>query len=218
MVDQSVHLSNWRAAHGGLLVALLAASAFVPQLAHWPWYFLGPLSAYAGLVCAIPSLRRSVAWLRPGRLDPAVLAVVGAIILVSSSTLVLFNVLMHPELGRLAEQLPIGTPMPLFVAGMLFATVNAFCEEVIFRGVLQDALESQVPIPAAVTVQAILFGLGHAQGYPPGFLGIALAALYGLILGIVRRWTGGLAAPIIAHIGADTTIFAIVVTTVPRAA
>jgi hypothetical protein len=39
---------------------------------------------------------------------------------------------------------------------------------------------------------------------------VVLASIYGLMLGMLRTWAGGLAAPVIAHIFADATIFAIV--------
>jgi membrane protease YdiL (CAAX protease family) len=40
--------------------------------------------------------------------------------------------------------------------------------------------------------------------------GAALAGLYGLLLGLLRQRSGGLAAPTFAHVFADATIFAIV--------
>lgn len=186
---------------------------FFRSLAHWPWYFLTPLALYAALVLAIRPLRRSVL-LRSGRFDRLTLGATAGIILVSSTALVLYQYLFQPDLVELAEHLPIRSAMPLVVAGAVFAVGNAVMEEIIFRGVLQDALVSQVGRSAGVAVQAVVFGLGHAGGYPPGEIGVVLAGLYGLLLGILREWSSGLGAAIIAHVCADATIFVIVVNAV----
>jgi len=202
---------RWRAAHGGILLAALTLPMLVRDLGHWPWYFLVPLGLYTVLVLAIPPLRRSVHWLRLGRLDGPILAATLGIVVLSSAALLLYQWLFHPDLTELAAQLPIRTGMPWLLAGAVFAVGNAVMEEVIFRGVLQDALVSQVGQAAGVAIQAVVFGLGHARGYPPGEMGLVLAGLYGLILGMLREWSGGLGAAIVAHVFADATIYAIVV-------
>jgi membrane protease YdiL (CAAX protease family) len=38
-----------------------------------------------------------------------------------------------------------------------------------------------------------------------------MAAAYGLALGMLRRWSGGLGAPILSHVVLDATIFSLVV-------
>jgi membrane protease YdiL (CAAX protease family) len=209
--NQSRADANWRAAHGGLLLALLALPAFVSGLAWWPWPLLAPLLMDAVLVAVVPPLRRTLTWLQVGRLNGPVLAVSTAIILVSSATLVLYYVLFHPDLHHLAEHLPAGSGVSLVLAGALFSVTNAVLEELIFRGVLLDAFTSQLGPTAAVVIQALAFGVAHVRGYPPGEIGVALAAIYGLMQGLLRQWTGGLAAPVLTHVCADATIFGIVV-------
>lgn len=185
---------------------------FVHLLAHWPWYFLAPLGVYVAVVLAVAPLRRSVRWLHFGRHDGLTLIATFGIILSASTALALYQYLVRPPLSELAERLPLHSGLPLLAAGAVFALSNAIMEEVIFRGVLQDALVSQVGQTAGVVVQAAIFGLGHAHGYPPGKIGAVLAGLYGLILGVLRQWSGGLGAAILAHVFADATIYAIVVT------
>lgn len=97
------------------------------------------------------------------------------------------------------------------LAGALFATVNALLEEVVWRGVMQDALAAQLGLKGGLLAQAVVFGVIHAQGFPRGLIGILLASTYGLLLGMLRLRSGGIVAPIIAHVCADATIFAIVV-------
>jgi uncharacterized protein len=199
---------DWRALHGGLLLLLLPLSSVVPGLAHWPWGLLLPLLLYALLVGLIPPLRRSVVWLKVGRLDPPVLLATAGIVLLTSAVLVLFNMVAQPDLANLREQLPAGN---VLLVGALFVVLNASMEEAIFRGILLDALESQVPAWLALLAQAVVFGAAHYRGFPEGMVGVVLAAIYGLILGALRTWVKGLGAPVIAHICADATIYAIVV-------
>jgi membrane protease YdiL (CAAX protease family) len=94
---------------------------------------------------------------------------------------------------------------------MLFAVVNTVLEELLFRGVLYDGVEWQWGWKAAVLVTAAIFGIFHVAGYPPGFVGALMAAIYGLLLGWLRHRTQGLILPILAHVFADATIFGILV-------
>jgi membrane protease YdiL (CAAX protease family) len=84
-------------------------------------------------------------------------------------------------------------------------------EELVFRGILFDAIDSQWGPWISLIGTAVLFGLGHLHGYPPGMIGAVLAMLFGLALGALRVWTGRLLSPILAHIAADATIYSIVV-------
>jgi membrane protease YdiL (CAAX protease family) len=198
--------------HGVLLLALLAIPRFVPDLQRWPWYLVAPLSIYLLAVALISPLRRTARWNRLGRLRGSVLLATGALIAISSSVLLLYDATCQPNLVHLRQQLPLTLPLHVAVVGALFSALNALLEEVIFRGILLDALTGAVGMWWAVAVQAVVFGAGHATGYPPGALGMALAASYGLLLGWLRQWSGGLAAPWLAHVFADATIFWIVVT------
>ncbi len=204
--------ANWRALHGGLILALMMLPMFVPGLTRWPLYLLAPLLVYLLLACILGPLRRTVAWLRLGRFDSRVIVATATIILVSTSALVAYEELFHPDLSSVAEQLPVRGPLPVYWACALFAIVNALLEEAIFRGIFLDALASQLGSWWAVFLQAVLFGIGHAHGYPPGIMGIVMASLYGLLLGLLRLRAQGLIAPFLAHICADATIFCIVAT------
>lgn len=98
----------------------------------------------------------------------------------------------------------------MLLFGVYFSLLNALLEELVFRGILQDALEAQLGSTSALLLQAACFGLAHYQGYPMGALGVVLSGIYGLLLGGLRNWVGGLAAPIMVHVCADATIFALV--------
>jgi membrane protease YdiL (CAAX protease family) len=193
------------------LLAFLAVPFMVRSLQWWPWYLLAPVAAYFVTVCLVPPLRHSMDWLQAGHCRGWVLAATAAIVALSSTALLRYDSLVHPDLGALTGQLPAWPPAALVVAGALFAVLNASLEEMIFRGVLQTALAAQVGAGWAVLVQAAAFGVGHGSGYPPGNRGMALAGIYGVMLGVLRQRAGGLLAPWIAHVCADAVIFWIVV-------
>lgn len=113
-------------------------------------------------------------------------------------------------LGPLAE-LP---PWALIVGAIGFVVVNALLEEAIWRGVLQVELEPLVGPWAAVALQAVSFGVQHAHGFPRGWVGVGLVIPWALILGALRRYSGGLLAPLAAHAVADAVIAGILLTAV----
>lgn len=99
-------------------------------------------------------------------------------------------------------------PLALVVlAGAAFSLLNAAVEAVIFRGVLQTALQGVGGPVLAILVQAVAFGLLHVVGVPSGIVGAVMAGVWGGLLGVMRWRTHGLLAPYLAHVTADVTIF-----------
>lgn len=203
--------TDGRLAHAGVFLLCVPLPMLIPIFARWPWHILFPLVCYAAAVCSVRPLRRSVAWLRFGRLDRQVLLVVAAVIVLSSAALVLYFHLFHPDLDHLRPHFAGMSGAELLLAGILFSVLNATQEEVVFRGILMAGLEAEFRPLTAMILQGLAFGAAHYHGYPPGPVGVLLASIYGLMLGMLRNWTSGLAAPIIAHVFADATIFVIVV-------
>ena len=58
--------------------------------------------------------------------------------------------------------------------------------------------------------QAVGFGIAHWNGVPSGPSGVALTCVYGLLMGGLHEWGGGLAIPTLAHAVADYFIFAVI--------
>ena len=203
--------SDWRLVHGIVFVLCMAFTLFVPPLRRWPWVWLVPLLAYLLLVAGAPRLRGSLAWLRLGRLSSAGVAATIGIMLLTSLTLVMFHITAQPDVRSYRDALPLRVLGGVVVAGVVFSILNATLEELVFRGVLFDAVQSQWGAWGTLIGTAILFGLGHMHGYPPGLLGACLAAVFGFVMGALRLWTGGLLLPIVAHMGADATIYGILV-------
>lgn len=200
---------NWPIIHGSLFVAILVLfPVSFPQLG-WPWFLLVPVASYAGVVVLIPDLRRTIPRLSIGKIDHYRLAAALGLCVATSTVLVGYQAFFHPDVSALAAVIPVSAFGSLFVAGVCFSLINAVLEELVFRWVLYETLAAEWGAAVAVGATALVFGLGHVQGYPPGPPGVLLAGLYGIALGLLRWWTGGLGLPIGCHITADATIFAI---------
>ncbi|MEZ4643644.1 MAG: CPBP family intramembrane glutamic endopeptidase [Chloroflexota bacterium] len=86
---------------------------------------------------------------------------------------------------------------------------NGFFEEFLFRGALYTRLRSLLPLPWALTIQAVLFGLWHLRANTQSMDGNILAGLAicvasqtiaGFVYGYVLQRTRNLAAPSVAHV------------------
>ena len=199
--------ADWRSFHGVIFVVLMMAGLLVPPLRRWPWLWIVPLAGYFGIVTAAARLRRNIHWLRVGRITVASIAVSLATMILSSAALLWFY--HSTEAGHVSggSALPLNTICGGWLGGAAFALLNGTLEEVVFRGILFDALDSQWGKWMTLLVTSLAFGIGHLHGYPPGVAGAFLAGVYGLVLGGLRIWTGGLALPIVVPIAADATIY-----------
>ena len=202
--------ADWRPVHAVILIALTAATTVVPTFRLWPLLWLVPLAGYAALVALVPQLRATFRPWRFGRISTTSVVATAIIAVGSCSVLVAFQALKHPDVSAFGRFLPVSTLGGVLTIGVLFSVFNALFEEIIFRGVLFDSVESQWGKGVAIAATALLFGYGHMHGYPPGILGAVLAGIYGVCLGSLRVHSGGLGLPVIAHIAADATIFTIV--------
>ena len=177
----------------------------------WPLSFVAPLGLYLALYAAAPRLRAAAGWLQAGRFTAATVAWMLPTILATSGALVGWVFLFRPDLGDLARMVPAGGLPALLATGVLFSVANAVWEEFILKGIAWNSLAAVFRAGWAVNVgQAVLFGVIHVGGFPRGVVGVLMATLYGLALGVIRRESRGLAAPIVTHVFADATIFVIV--------
>ena len=210
MTQTSSHRDD-RMAHGVVFVLVFAGALLIPPLRRWPWVWLAPFIGYFLLVASIPRLRHSLGWLRAGKISTALLVATIGIIGATALTLVLFRAMTEPDVSSYSAALPFESLGGVIMAGIIFTIVNATLEELVFRGILFDALESQWGARFTLVVTALLFGLGHLRGYPSGPVGAGLAVVFGLVTGGLRLWSGGLALPVLAHLAADATIYIILV-------
>jgi len=171
------------------------------------------LLCYAGVVRGVPWLRETATWARWGSFDREVRLLSAAACLLAAVALLSWYLLLHPNVADIVKafvpDLPLGL---LIVGGLIFSMVNAAVEEGAYRGVILHALDRSLgPGVAALLLQALAFGAIHIRGFPRGWLGVGLACIYGLLMGVIRRRAGGMFAPWIAHVFTDVVIAGIVV-------
>ena len=82
----------------------------------------------------------------------------------------------------------------------LIAIVPAVGEELFFRGIIQQVLQTNLKSHAAVWITAIIFSTIHFQ-----FFGFIPRVLMGAFLGYLLVWTKNMWVPIIAHFANNAT-------------
>ena len=200
------------AVHVTLLCLLAVLAHLLPAAGMHPFPLGTALAAYAFVVFARDELRASVGWLHTGATDSATRRVATLVVLVASAALIVWYLAVGPDVGELREPI-LQSPMALWpVIAVFFALANAGIEELAFRGVLLEGLRSAVGDPAAVALQAVVFGVVHyAAGVPFGVSGAVLAAGLGLALGVLRLRAGGLLVVWLTHAAIDLVIFVLIV-------
>lgn len=196
-------------ATSGLAGGMLLYAALPIQLFVWPAYFVVPI-ILAGLVTGLRTGRASfLSGGTMGSLGSREWPYVAIIAIVAGLALVAWVWFLNPDLNRLRAMLPEWPVLGLIAAGVTFSLVNAILEEFIWRGIFLRWFMTFMPTAFAVFVQALSFGAAHYLGFPSGFVGVGLAAIYGLMLGMLAVTANGILAAIVAHIAADAVIFTI---------
>jgi membrane protease YdiL (CAAX protease family) len=174
------------------------------------WFGIA-IALYGLILVLAPRMRSAANWLRRGAIDRVVVGVAGGFVLLAGAALLIWYQLFRPDLSDLFAQfvpdLPLGL---LLLGGVAFAMWNAFIEEVAYRGVLMEALEWGLGSRwVALIGQAVAFGTLHINGFPRGAVGVLMATIYGLMMGVVRMRSRGMFAPWVAHVVTDVIIIAI---------
>jgi membrane protease YdiL (CAAX protease family) len=197
---------------GLALSVTLAACALPWQVSWWPLPGAVGVAVYA--LSYLPGRSEAPHRRRPipglGRLGIGEIYAVVALVVVSATILLIFHQWAPPQLGPAAAVLASLEPAALAAVGLAFAMLNAFVEEVLFRGVILHHLTHALGAWLAVLAQALAFGMLHLDGYPYGPVGVALTFAYALLLGALRLRSGGLLAVWIAHVCADVVIFVLI--------
>jgi hypothetical protein len=201
-----------QARHVTVFCAIAPPWLTLGRILPWPIPLLGALVTHAAVARFTPGLSDALAWLRAGRIDRVILALIGLTVVVSSVALVVWHTIARPDLSDLYAQMPQLSPLLLAATGLVFALFNAAAEEAVWRGILLEALLATLPdARVAVLVQAVSFGICHIQGFPRGLSGMVLAGIYGVMIGYIRVRSDGMLAPWVAHVFADITIFTILI-------
>lgn len=103
------------------------------------------------------------------------------------------NIEVQAELRRLFAAIPDTLPNSILLF-VTIAVVAPLLEEILFRGLLQNALSKRLPVWAAIALSALVFGAMHMDFYalPP-------LVLMGAIFGVIYHLTGSLRVTILLH-------------------
>jgi membrane protease YdiL (CAAX protease family) len=96
---------------------------------------------------------------------------------------------------------------PLLPFVLLFAIVNSFGEEMLYRAPWLGALEGPAGPAQALLITAVYFGIGHFYGVPYGILGVILAFIPGWLMGKSMLETRGFTWAWFIHFCMDVVIF-----------
>jgi membrane protease YdiL (CAAX protease family) len=200
------------AVHLGVFWTLVAvAQLFGVRYSQFTFGF--SIAAYAAIVWSVPWLRGTVGWARRGTLGWDVRLLIAAVVATSSVGLIVWHQLTSADLSDISRDfIPDVAPWLLIIGALGFSMVNAMVEEVAYRGVMMHALDAAFGVGVvALVLQAVPFGIMHMTGgFPRGYVGVALATVYGLMMGLIRRRSQGMLAPWLAHVLTDAAIAAIV--------
>ncbi len=155
--------------------------------------------------------KSKLGWFTKGKIDKLSAALMGLTAIISGVALILWA-LWTDNLG-LGKQMVLSVaslPKPvIFIFGVpVFAMLNAFSEEVIYRGFFQECLQRVFgnPILAIIAQASVFASLHYAAGFPNGAIGYAMTFVYGGTLGFIRYRTKGILAPYLTHVAADLVI------------
>lgn len=137
--------------------------------------------------------------LRWNVIAPALLLVISTVLLVQLSIVSHASHRFHPLLLLLG----LGT-------AVVFAALNAICEEFRFRCVLLAHGIRSVGVGQAVAATSVLFALAHFGGHPSGFSGMALAGFFAWVMARSMVDTRGLGWAWLFHFIQDVIIFLMV--------
>jgi len=162
------------------------------------------------IVWPFQSARAAFSWVRLGKIDRVAWVLLYLTGVISTGALMLWA-FWTKDLGaglRMVQGVSQYPAWLVFFIGIpLFALFNAFAEEIVYRGVLQEALMRVFAAPAAILLQASAFAAIHvASGFPNGIAGYVMVLAYGTMLGYLRIRSAGMLAPYLAHVLADLVI------------
>ncbi len=117
------------------------------------------------------------------------------------------GILVFLILGGQPTWAGVKATLPLLPIILLLAALNAFSEEVTYRGSMLAGLEGVVGPQQALWNSALYFGIAHYYGVPYGILGVAMSTFMGWFLGKAMLETRGLFWSWLIHWVQDILIF-----------
>jgi membrane protease YdiL (CAAX protease family) len=122
---------------------------------------------------------------------------------------------LYPPLSRASTPLAAGVTSlyailaatePRWITDLMLPFIIV-AEELVWRGVVFEALRRRFPLLPAILLSTALYAAGHAPVGSP--LLVALCLLCGVFWTALRAWTGGLLACLLCHMIWDVLVFAL---------
>jgi membrane protease YdiL (CAAX protease family) len=213
LLPLSIASCNIYTIHFNVLFVCYYLMRFFPRFPLYPFSDLTFLLLYIFTVMLISPLRGSVGWVRSGKFDATTWTFIAVTIVIPIIALMLWVHFLSPDLGRYSNMVPQFPFWLIALYGVVNAMFNAALEETIWRGVMLEALDSALgPGVWALVIQAVAFGMAHYRsGFPNGIIGAAMASVFGIMLGIIRRKSKGILACWLTHAFVDAAIFTMIV-------
>lgn len=195
-----------------LFLVLLLGTRFLPlPYAMWLANILIALAVLYGLSLVVRPFKKLLPRLPIGHINSKIIIYIILTVIISSTALYIWNAITRPDINSLIAEARKYSGSFILPSIIIFSVFNALAEELVFRWLIWDGLIALLRgVTFVILIQAIIFGLSHFVGFPNGWLGVAMATIYGLMLGFIRFKSEGLLAPFLAHIFADLTIIIVV--------
>ena len=171
------------------------SAAVYPQMLLVAWGLLFYVCRVGRPRNALPALLGE-RWKSPGRALTDVTLATSGWLLLKACELLWMRLFATEASASVTAMLPHSGPE--CVAWVIVSLSVGFSEEVVFRGYLQTQLTAFTGrAGVALVLQAVLFGLSHAEQGPGAMLRLAG---YGLALGALARWRRSLLPGILCHV------------------
>jgi membrane protease YdiL (CAAX protease family) len=161
----------------------------------WALFYL----VYAGTRKRIP-LRELIGlrWQTRGAFIRTVLITIGFWFVWEGSDRAMHHLLGPSDVRNVRSLLP-RTTLEIFL-WILVSISAGVCEEFVFRGYLQRQFAAMTRVPAALVLQAVVFGVSH--GYQ-GWKQVVIISVLGMLFGLLAHWRKSLVPGMAAHAWAD---------------
>lgn len=168
------------------------------------------MAAYIYILFWLPDFRKTINWWHWGKISKRTWLAAGVF-------MAGYGIFTWWYLGcfappKLAAIVPAGYSNAALLAYVIVApALNALLEEIFWRGVMLQALDSIKSVAKlALVVQAVHFGIAHYRGpFFAGWAGVIGATILGVCMGLARRKTGGMFLPWAVHFLCDLVIFVV---------
>jgi membrane protease YdiL (CAAX protease family) len=191
----------------------LASQIWLP----WPLSYVLPVIVFMTWLLISGRRDEVLSWISIGSVDLRSTLYAAILVFGTSGSLLAWYLLASPDVSDLRRMVPTESLVTIVLVGLAFSIFNALWEEISFKGILWGSMtELGFRVPVIIVFQGILFGFVHLNGFPRGWVGAGLAAVYGMCVGILKSRTKTLGIPVLVHFFADATIFVILVLNVAK--